>query len=144
MNVETLELGWDLYVLHNKPKEELDRIFEDWEDGPAPMPMAIIPPYDLKSEQNTAIMADTIKRWYPDKTVGIVMPNVPPARICQLIKAFRQGGFSPIVFNGGLPLPTLARLKLYLHKDQWYHVTDPKFEIPFAGVKGRWTRSENL
>ena len=143
-SVETLDLGWDLYFLPNKPREEVDKILTDWEEGPAPMPLALIPPYDPKSENNTALMVMNTKLWYPERTVGIVMPMVIPARICQLVRTFRSGGFSPIVFINGLPLHVISRLKNHLHPDQWYHVCDPEFVIPFEGVRGKWTRSDKI
>ena len=135
-SVETLEPD-DLLFLPNKPKEELDNLITT-------KPLALIPPYDPKSENNTALMAMNIKLWYPEKTVGIVMPLVIPARICQLVKTFRSGGFSPIVFINGLHLHVISRLKNHLHKDQWYHVCDPEFVIPFEGVRGKWTRSDKI
>lgn len=143
MIVEDLELTWDLYFLPNEPKEVIDKYLEGWDDAPAPEPLSLIPPYDLKSENNTALMAQSIKIWYPKRSVGIVMPNVRPSRLCQLVRTFRTAGFSPIVFHG-LQLYNVARLKNHLHQEQWYHVCDPDFEIPYEGVKGKWTRSEKL
>ena len=142
-SVETLEPD-DLLFLPNLPREEVDKLIEGHRVITSLTPLALIPPYDPKSENNTALMAMNIKLWYPERTVGIVMPMVIPARICQLVRTFRSGGFSPIVFINGLHLHVISRLKNHLHKDQWYHVCDPEFVIPFEGVRGKWTRSDKI
>ena len=135
MEIETLEPE-ALKFLPYLPQEDIDQIVEDTDPG-----TALIPPYDLKSEHITAAMTDSIRVWYPERTIGIVMPLVIPVRLCQLVRTFSFAGFSPIVF-----LPEhrikhhIPRLKQHLKDQQWYHVCDPKFEIPFEGVKGRWTK----
>lgn len=140
LSVETLEKD-ELLFLPNKPKDEIEDIFDEHRI----VPLTIIPPYDLKSENNTAIMAMTIKNWFPDRTVGIVMPMVMAGRMCQLVRAFSAAGFSPIVFLSKHRIDQhLPRLKSHLSEHRWYHVCDPKFEIKHENVRGRWTRSDYL
>lgn len=138
MEVEHLNED-DLLFLKNIPREELDTVMGDLTS------LSVVPPYDLASEQNTAVMASSIKKWYPSRVVGIVMPMVMPSRICQLVRTFNIAGFSPIIFTKQHNIRNLLpRLKNHLAETQWYHVCDPKFNIPHEGVSGKWTKGECL
>ena len=124
----------------------VDQLLEGLENTKA---MSLIAPFRLDDFGYTARSADTIRRNFEGRSVGVVCPISSNRRAREdFIKGAVMEGLAPIVIHERAQYPELDRWLPYLEQakilDQggWYHAAGWEYDI--IGSPGRWTRSTNV
>lgn len=124
----------------------VDSLLEGLENTKA---MSFIAPFRLDDFGYTARAADTIRRSFRGRCIGVVCPTAGDRKTREdFIAGAVSEGFGPIIFHERTQYPALDRWLPYLEQAKildpggWYHAAGWEFDI--VGATGRWTRSTNI